>query len=119
MLTRGTYVIMNDVDCPEARLVAVLTKHDDKAGIWHALYLATYTNMSSPHGTMPTPISEFGKTVEWCGSQYRVINTGAESTATYRDGVPRKWQDTHGNKMWDARKQAVKFCEKFQPEFVK
>lgn len=32
-LTRGTYVIMNDIDCPEAMLVAVLARYDDKTGI--------------------------------------------------------------------------------------
>jgi hypothetical protein len=49
-LTRGTYVIMNDVDCPEGKLVAVLTRYDDRAGVWHALYLSTATNMAAPQG---------------------------------------------------------------------
>jgi len=109
MLTRGTYVIMNDVDCPEARLVAVLTRFDDAKGIWHALYLATYTNMAAPYGPDPTPLSDFGMTVERRWNVYRVIANGKPSIATYRDGHPRNWQDRFGeDRWWEMRKQAVK-----------
>ena len=41
-LTRGMPVIINDVDNPEARLVAVLTRYDDREATWHAVYLSTY-----------------------------------------------------------------------------
>ena len=109
-LTRGTYVIMNDIDCPEARLVAVLTRYDDIKGIWRALYLAAYTNMSAPYGPGPTPISAFGKGVEWSGDAYRVVDTGQPVTATYRDGKPRSWQDRCGDRYWSGRKAAIEFC---------
>jgi hypothetical protein len=112
MLTRGTYVIMNDCDAPEARMVAVLTRYDDVRGIWHALYLATYTNMAAPYGPQPTSLSAFGQTVEWKWDEYRVVSTGEPRTATYRDGKPRQWQDRFGeDKWWPARKKAVKFLE--------
>lgn len=110
MLTRGTYVIMNDCDAPEARLVAVLTRYDDRKGIWHALYLATYTNMAAPYGPRPTPLSAFGKAVEWRWNEYRVVDTGSSVTATYRDGRPRRWQDYHGDRWWPARSKALKAC---------
>lgn len=111
MLTRGTYVIMNDVDCPEAKLVAVLTRHDDVRGVWHALYLSDKTNMVAPYGRQPTPLSAFGKAVEWKWNEYRVVSTGAPCTATYRDGEPRKWQDYYGeDRWWTARGKAVKAC---------
>lgn len=114
MLTRGTYVIMNDVDAPEARLVAVLTRYDDVKGIWHALYLASYTNMAAPYGTRPTPLSDFGQKVEWRWDEYRVVSSGEPCTAKYRDGAPRQWQDRFGeNRWWDARRKAAKFCETF------
>lgn len=113
-LTRGTYVIMNDVDCPEARLVAVLTRYDDKRGVWHALYLATYTNMAAPYGTRPTPLSEFGKKVEWKWNEYRVVDSGEPCTATYRDGKPRHWQDHFGeDRWWEARGRAERACMGF------
>jgi hypothetical protein len=114
MLTRGTYVIMNDCDCPEARMVAVLTRYDDRKGVWHALYLATYTNMAAPYGPQPTPLSAFGMRVEWKWHEYRVVSTGEPCTATYRDGVPRKCQDCFGeDRWWFARAQAFQACEAF------
>jgi hypothetical protein len=113
MLTRGTYVIMNDCDAPEARMVAVLTRYDDQRGIWHALYLSTHTNMAAPYGPQPTPLSKFGKTVEWRWNEYRVVDSGEPCTATYRDGAPRNWQDYRGERWWEARGKAVKACEKF------
>lgn len=116
-LTRGTYVIMNDVDCPEARLVAVLTRYDDQKGIWHALYLATYTNMAAPYGRQPTPLSDFGVTIEWKWDEYRAVPNGNPCVAKYRDGKPRQWQDRFGDdRWWKARKKAVKACEHFAAE---
>ena len=108
-LKRGTYVIMNDVDCPEARLVAVLTKYDDLRGVWHALYLSETTNMTDPHGLQPTPLSDFGKRVEWIYElgEYRVVDSGDPCVATYRDGKPRQWQDRSQREWWKARKGAM------------
>lgn len=112
-LTRGTYVIMNDFDCPEAKLVAVLTRYDARKGIWHALYLAQATNMAEPFGPLPTPIEKFGRRVEWSGDTFRAVATGGPVTATYRDGVSRSWQDYHGeDRWWSARKKAAEFCNK-------
>lgn len=108
-LKRGTYVIINDVDCPEARLVAVLTRYDDIEGVWHALYLSEDTNMTSPRGLQPTPISDFGKRVEWTYElgEYRVVDDGSPCIATYRDGDPRQWQDRSGREWFKARKRAM------------
>lgn len=108
-LTRGTYVIMNDFDCPQSSMVAVLTRYDDRKGIWHALYLSTTTNMSKPYGPRPTPLAKFGKRVEWSGDTYRVVGDG-KSTATYEDGEPRNWQEYHAGQPMSARKAAIKFC---------
>lgn len=114
MLTRGTYVIMNETDCPMARLVAVLKRFDQDTGIWHALYLSKFTRMSSPYGPSPTPLSDFGQRVEWDGDRFRVIPTGAEPSAQYRDGISRMWQDRFSeDRWWDARKGAVTFCARF------
>lgn len=112
MLTRGTPVILNDVDCPEAMLVAVLERYDDKAGVWHARYLSPRTNMQKccSSGSLggPTPIDLFGVKLEIRGEEYRVVQSGA-SQAKYRDGKPREWQDRRGGDQWQkARKVALK-----------
>ncbi len=116
-LTRGTYVIMNDVDCPEAMLVAVLTRYDESSGKWHALYLAKATNMAAPFGSDPTPLDRFAQRVEWSADfeTFRVVPTGGVVTSQYRDGTPRSWQDRRGGseRWWPARKAASKACAKF------
>jgi len=99
-LRLGVPVIMNDCDCPEAKMVAVLTRFDSRKGIWYAQYLSPHTNMEEcwTGGGLggPTPIAEFGVRLEIRGSQYRVVTTGVPSQATYRDGVHRDWQDRQG-----------------------
>lgn len=116
-LTRGTYVIMNDVDCPEAMLVAVLTRYHDKTGIWHALYLAKATNMAAPYGPDPTPLDRFAQRVEWGPGfdTFRVVPTGQPVTAQYSDGKPRQWQDRRGGPelWWPARRAAANACARF------
>lgn len=97
MLKRGQLVIMNDIDCPEAKLVAVLTRFDDKKGIWHARYLAKATSRTKCYSSGalggPTPLADFGVRVEFSGEFFAVVPTGNPSVATYRDGKPRTWQD--------------------------
>jgi hypothetical protein len=101
---------MNDVDCPEAKLVAVLTRYDDRKGIWHALYLSKRTNMAAPYGPNPKPLSDFGKRVEWKFElgEYRVVDDGGPCIATYDDGKPRAWQDHSRVEWWQARPRAMK-----------
>jgi len=116
MLLRGTPVIINDVDCPEAKLVAVIRGYDAKRGVWKADYLSTRTNMArcwaSGEIGRPTPISEFGMKVELdeAGLLFRVIPSGQEPTAKYRDGKPRNWQDRNSSehRWWPTRKAAVR-----------
>lgn len=118
MLKRGELVIMNDVDCPEAKLVAVLTRFDDKTGVWHARYLAKATARtkcwSSGNLGGPTPISDFGKSIEWDKNRFRIIDTGAPTKAAYRDGKPRQWQD-YSSKHWH---EADKVSMQKLPELV-
>lgn len=108
-LKRGEYVIMNDYDCPKSRLVAVLTRYDDKAGIWHALYLSTLTKMTAPLGEQPTPLRNFGKAVEWSEDSwnYRVIDKDYPCIATYRDGKQRKWQEFSPSAWLEVRQNTI------------
>ena len=115
MLLRGTPVIINDVDCPEAKLVAVIRGYDAKRGVWKADYLSTRTNMArcwtSGEIGGPTPIAEFGMKVELddTGLSFRVVPSGAPNVAKYRDGKPRNWQDYDAeHRWWPTRKAAVK-----------
>jgi hypothetical protein len=111
MLTRGTPVILNDVDAPEARLVAVLERYDDQSGVWYARYLSTYPNMKTcwTSGSLggPTPLSEFGVRLDVDGDKFRVVQTGS-SSATYRDGKPRNWQDRTGREWWPVAARAAR-----------
>lgn len=115
MLLRGTPVIINDVDCPEAKLVAVIRGYDAKRGVWKADYLSTRTNMprcwSSGELGGPTPLAEFGMRVELDDTRlsFRVVPTGDAPVAKYRDGVSRNWQDRNDELCWwPTRKAAVR-----------
>ena len=105
-LKRGTPVIINDVDCPENRLVAVIMRLTPD-GIWRARYLSTYPHMVfcwTGHD-VPTPLADFGVSLEWNGNEFRTVPNGQPCIAKYRDGVPRKWQQ-RGREWWPARTQA-------------
>ena len=109
-LRKGMPVIINDVERPEARLVAVLTTFNARTGIWRARYLANGT-----HGTQcwtggqPTPLSHFGIALESDGDRFRCVSSGEPSIATYRDGRPRSWQDRTPSHWWPFRTYARKF----------
>lgn len=97
-LRRGMPVIINDVDCPESRLVAVIMGWDAKTGVWKARYLSTYPGMTyctSGGGIgFPTALSAFGMKLEWLdGETFQAVPDGSDCTARYRDGEPRKWQE--------------------------
>lgn len=105
MLKRGQAVIMNDVDAPETRLVAVLTHYDAKTGTWFARYLSTYPHRvkCASCSWTPTPIETFGVRLERDGFQFRCVPTGEPSRAKYEDGVPRSWQDRNPERWHQVR----------------
>lgn len=106
MLKRGTLVILNDCDAPEARMVAVLTSYNSREGYWHARYLSTFPNMTRCTTTQPTPVADFGVLVEFRGDEFRCVQVRA-SVARYRDGVPRRWQDYRGSRWLKMRSAAA------------
>lgn len=110
-LKRGVPVIMNDVDAPEARLVAVLTSYDDARGVWHARYLSTFPHRArcSSHSWTPTPIAAFGVRLELDGFRFRCVPTGEPCRATYDDGKPRSWQDRAPERWQQIRVKAAAF----------
>lgn len=103
LLRVGTPVIISNSDRPESRMVAVLTSFNDTSGKWNARYLSPKTNMARCW-TMyrPTPLIEFGVTLEMRSMEYRCIQN-KESCAVYHDGAPRPWQDDDAERWWEMR----------------
>lgn len=89
-------VIISDGDCPEARMVAIIR---DGAGVRDWTYVSTAKMLSRYRKWTPlsekgwhTPIERFGVIASVRGNRLRIEQADAVSTATYPDGVPRKWQ---------------------------
>lgn len=108
-LARGTPVIINDTDCPQNNLVAVIMRCTPD-GVWRARYLSTYPCMLYcwTGRDVPTPLSDFGVKLEWNDAgEYRTVPTGEPCVAKYRDGAPRNWQQ-RGREWWPCRPAAKK-----------
>jgi len=105
-LSRGTLVIVNDTDAPEARLVAILTSFDANAGHWRARYLSRFPFRAICHADEPTPVADFGVLVEFRGDEFRCVQV-RHSKARYRDGKPRRWQDRNPDVWRELRSSAT------------
>lgn len=112
-LAIGMPVIINNVDRPCTRLVAVITNIDNDTGIVHAEYLCKETLMAqcSSQAYRVTPLSEFGVTL--------IIEKGEmkcdpvkKSTAMYPDGGHRKWQEEEYGKRHKVRPDVVSLLKK-------
>lgn len=106
-LTPGTPVIINDIDCPMGKLIAVITRYDTKKKVFRARYLSNSISMifcyASGSMGFPTPIEDFGVTLEWSDNgDYRAIPSGKTVSAAYVDGKPRKWDEK--NPFWNTPK---------------
>jgi hypothetical protein len=106
MLKRGTLVIVNDCDAPEARLVAILTSFDARAGQWRARYLSTFPYRALCCADEPTPVADFGVLIEFSGDRFRCLQV-RPSAARYRDGKPRAWQDRNPGAWRELRSSAT------------
>lgn len=95
----GCCIIMNDVEQPCAKLIAVVTEIDVDSVV--AKYLSgakelkPYRKGCLNQIENVTPVGRFGVSVKYGDGQYWCEVVG-ESTATYRDGKPRQWQDRQG-----------------------
>jgi hypothetical protein len=101
MMTRkfepGDCVILNDVEQPCARLIGVVVSVDD--GYVKTKYLNADESFSSynrrgclSRRAVVTHLEDFGVRLRVTGVSYWCEVVG-ESTATYEDGKPRKWQE--------------------------
>jgi hypothetical protein len=89
--------IINDADCPEAACIARKSSKNGKFYYIHPKLRAIkdYYGMTP---TRPTPIKDFGvrMVIEANpeGGSTLKFTVDQASTATYRDGKPRRWQGT-------------------------
>ena len=96
----GMPVILNDMDRPCTRLVAIVKSIEQpntvSSGIVHARYLTTNTMMKDCSSLLAhtTPLEAFGVELVIVGSQVYGHIIGP-SQATYRNGKPREWQPEH------------------------
>jgi len=88
----GDLVIFGEIDAPDAHCIGRIThKNGD---MWHGKYLSERTRARYSGGlcdTMVTPVDAFGIDVVISGKKLAVKRVG-NSSATYSDGFPRKWQ---------------------------
>lgn len=94
-LQRGTPVIIDEIDAPDGRTVAILMKKS-KSGYWKARYLSTFPSMIYCSGYNPIPIADFGVELDWLDNNtYRVIKNGKPLIAIYSDGETRAWSEPY------------------------
>ena len=83
--------IINDFDCPNWDLVVYKTS--DGTGRYLHRKSERRQEFSPDLMDIATPLSDFGFSLEPTEDGIK-CTLDKKSVATYRDGVPRKWQDT-------------------------
>lgn len=98
-LVPGCCVVLNDAELPCARLIAVVQSVHGRNIIAKYLNdsgdLRPYRRGCRTTIEAATPVGRFGIKVLMSGDEYCCEVIG-ESTATYPDGRPRRWQDSQG-----------------------
>lgn len=92
----GHCVIINHCDRPYGNSVAVVTDVSD--GVVKARYLSKAVGMKECYGPVEnvTPVNAFGVRVMFGNGRYWCESTGGPSSAKYRDGKHRCWQEYDG-----------------------
>ena len=114
----GHCVILNDIEQPYGRLIAVIMEM--QGNIAFCNYLNADSRLSSfnkklgmivnPEEWNTTPVSKFGVEVSYCPEDGSYCcNRIGESVATYQDGKPRQWQE-RAPITYTARRGVVKCC---------
>ena len=103
----GDCVILNEVEQPYGRLIAVVT--EDDGNYYHCQYLnadSTLDSYSNPpmktRLDRATKIEDFGVVIRSAKGEYW-CEQRSESKATYSDRKPRKWQEHGGPVKYQAR----------------
>lgn len=88
--TKPRYVIINDTDAPEPRMVCQWVPRIGYCYMDRSRNKADFDGM---RGDRSTPIEAFGFSVaEDADGMVRFYQSDRPVTATYYDGKPRKWQ---------------------------
>ena len=94
------FVIVNTCDSPSRRNVAELVE-----GVGYCYmareqepYLKQFDGMNP---SRPTPITDFGFTVDQIADGQVYFRRVSKSMATYEDGKPRMWQDVRHNESFN------------------
>ncbi len=116
----GNCIILNDVEMPSGKLVAVITEMNSDS--FYCKYLNADSQLSSYNkgkgmlirldGSLhrPTPVGRFGVRVLYDKTLrlYQCEKVG-ESSATYKDGKPRSWQEFQPY-TYSPRSEVLKHC---------
>jgi len=116
----GNCIILNDAEKPSGHLVAVITEMSGDS--FYCKYLNAESQLSSYNkgkgmlirldGSLhrPTPVGHFGVRVLYDKTLrlYRCEKIG-ESTATYKDGKPRSWQEFQPY-TYSPRSEVLEYC---------
>lgn len=86
----GSLVILNDSDQPSARMVVEITAINGAFASGRYLCIE-WKNMKKIDLRYVTPIEKFGVSATKTATEL-IINHAEDSTATYSDGKPRRWQ---------------------------
>lgn len=90
MASKAKYVIIDDIDAPEPRMVCQWVPHIGYCYMDRRNNKADFDGMS---GGEATPIEAFGFSVtEDRDGMVRFYRSDKPGTATYSDGEPRRWQ---------------------------
>lgn len=110
----GHCVIMNDVDQPCAKLVAVVTRIE--GGVVYGRYLFkdlanSFKREARDAIERVTPIEWFGYRVFYAHPSYRCLaDPCLPHIAKYPDGDARRWQDRSGVELWSASAESAQIA---------
>ncbi len=93
----GHCVILHDTDCPEGKLVVIVTGQKRDLTLGRYLSVAIAMKKCWNETRRVTPISAFGVRVLFDGEDYWCEpDDSLPQTATYPDGEPRPWEECRG-----------------------
>lgn len=91
--------ILNDTDCPDAKMLVVVFGHPSRPGVEYIHLLTRPLRLRGRRKTYPaefTALADFGCRASFTSSGDLMVLKTHPSRATYSDGVPRNWQGSDG-----------------------
>jgi len=90
----GDFVIINETDAPQTKLVARVTKIDPGNDYITAKYICATTHLTKCAGRLSeaTLLADFGVELQFEGNMVTGIQTRPSQAFYLDDGAPRDWQ---------------------------